>query len=118
MSALPDLIAQRDALNKQIEEANKAERAGAIAQAKAIIAEHGLKASDLFGSARVSSSESGATKRSGSNKGSKSGATSGSTSGSKVAPKYRNPVSGTTWTGRGRSPTWLAGRNKNDFLIG
>jgi DNA-binding protein H-NS len=27
-------------------------------------------------------------------------------------------VSGTTWTGRGRSPTWLAGRNKNDFLIG
>ena len=55
MSALPDLIAQRDALNKQIEEANKAERAGAIAQAKAIIAEHGLKASDLFGSARVGS---------------------------------------------------------------
>jgi hypothetical protein len=28
MSALPDLIAQRDALNKQIEEASKAERAG------------------------------------------------------------------------------------------
>jgi DNA-binding protein H-NS len=114
MSALPDLIAQRDALNKQIEEVNRAERAGAIAQAKAIIAEHGLKASDLFGSARVSSSESGATKRSGSNKGS----TSGATSGSKVAPKYRDPVSGATWTGRGRSPTWLAGRNKNDFLIG
>ena len=110
MSALPDLIAQRDALNKQIEEANKTERAGAIAKAKAIIAEHGLKASDLFGSARVASSESGATKRSGSNKGTKLG--------SKVAPKYRDPVSGATWTGRGRSPTWLGGRNKNDFLIG
>lgn len=114
MSALPDLIAQRDALNKQIEEVNRAERAGAIAQAKAIIAEHGLEASDLFASARSASSESGATKRSGSNKGSKSG----STSGSKVAPKYRDPVSGTTWTGRGRSPTWLGNRNKNDFLIG
>ena len=110
MSALPDLIAQRDALNKQIDEANKAERAGAIAKAKAIIAEHGLKASDLFGSARVGSSESGPSKRSGSNKGSKSG--------NKVAPKYRDPVSGATWTGRGRSPTWLGGRNKNDFLIG
>ena len=110
MSALPDLIAQRDALNKQIEEANKAERAGAIAKAKAIIAEHGLKASDLFGSARVASLESGAAKRTGSNRGTKLG--------SKVAPKYRDPVSGATWTGRGRSPTWLAGRNKNDFLIG
>lgn len=110
MSALPDLIAQRDALNKQIDEANKAERAGAIAKAKAIIAEHGLKASDLFGSARVASSEPGARKRSGGNKGSKSG--------NKVAPKYRDPVSGATWTGRGRSPTWLAGRDKNDFLIG
>jgi DNA-binding protein H-NS len=28
------------------------------------------------------------------------------------------PFSGSTWTGRGRSPTWLAGRDKNDFLIG
>jgi DNA-binding protein H-NS len=106
MSALPDLIAQRDALNKQIEETNKTERASAIAKAKAIIAEHGLKVSDLFGSARVASLESGPTKR------------KGSTSGNKVAPKYRDPVSGATWTGRGRSPTWLAGRDKNDFLIG
>jgi DNA-binding protein H-NS len=106
MSALPDLIAQRDALNKQIEEANKTERASAIAKAKAIIAEHGLKVSDLFGSARAASSESGPTKR------------KGSASGSKVAPKYRDPVSGATWTGRGRSPTWLGNRNKNDFLIG
>lgn len=111
---MPDLIAQRNALNKQIEKVNRTERAGAIAKAKAIIAEHGGKASDLFGSARAASSESGATRRSGSNKGNSSGATSGS----KVAPKYRDPVSGTTWTGRGRSPTWLAGRNKNDFLIG
>jgi DNA-binding protein H-NS len=106
MSALPDLIAQRDALNKQIEEAKNASLAGAIAQAKAIIAEHGLKASDLFGSARVGSSESGPSKR------------AGSKSGNKVAPKYRDPVSGATWTGRGRSPTWLGSRNKNDFLIG
>jgi DNA-binding protein H-NS len=28
------------------------------------------------------------------------------------------PFSGTTWTGLGRSPTWLGNRNKNDFLIG
>ena len=27
--------------------------------------------------------------------------------GAKVAPKYRNPVTGETWTGRGRSPQWV-----------
>ena len=101
MSALHDLIAQRDALNKQIEEANKAERMNAIAKVKGLIAEFGLHASDVFGSAGTSKLASGSRIR----------------NGSKVAPKYRDPISGATWTGRGRSPTWLAGRNKNDFLI-
>lgn len=26
----------------------------------------------------------------------------------KVAPKYRNPKTGETWTGRGRRPVWIA----------
>jgi len=34
-----------------------------------------------------------------------------------IAPKYKDPVSGKTWTGRGRAPSWLNGRDKNDFLI-
>jgi DNA-binding protein H-NS len=25
----------------------------------------------------------------------------------KVAPKYRNPQSGETWTGRGKEPLWI-----------
>lgn len=32
-------------------------------------------------------------------------------------PKYRNPVTGETWSGRGRAPKWLAGRERDDFLI-
>jgi DNA-binding protein H-NS len=40
----------------------------------------------------------------------------------KVAPKYRHPETGTTWTGRGIPPKWLAaelaqGRSRDDFLI-
>jgi len=35
----------------------------------------------------------------------------------KVAPKYRDPVTGTTWSGRGRSPTWMQGKDKAEFLI-
>ena len=34
-----------------------------------------------------------------------------------VAAKYRDPVSGATWTGRGRSPAWLVGKNKEDYKI-
>lgn len=36
---------------------------------------------------------------------------------SSVAPKYKDPATGKTWTGRGRAPAWLGGRNKDDFLI-
>ena len=35
-----------------------------------------------------------------------------------VKAKYRDPESGKMWTGRGRTPRWLDGRNKEDFLIG
>lgn len=34
-----------------------------------------------------------------------------------VAAKYKDPKSGQTWTGRGRAPRWLEGRDKNQFLI-
>ncbi len=34
-----------------------------------------------------------------------------------VDPKYRDPDSGATWTGRGRAPKWLNGREKSKFLI-
>lgn len=42
--------------------------------------------------------------------------------GTVVAPKYSNPATGKTWSGRGRTPNWLAkylldGKSKNDFLI-
>jgi DNA-binding protein H-NS len=34
-----------------------------------------------------------------------------------VAPKYRNNATGETWSGRGKPPKWMAGRDKNQFLI-
>lgn len=43
--------------------------------------------------------------------------------GGKVKPKYRNPASGETWTGRGKRPRWFsaalaAGKKEKDYLIG
>ncbi len=39
-----------------------------------------------------------------------------------LPPKYRDPASGRTWSGRGRTPGWLveaeqAGRRRDEFLI-
>lgn len=34
-----------------------------------------------------------------------------------VPAKYRNDATGETWTGRGRAPRWLDGKDKNEFLI-
>ncbi|XUW93329.1 H-NS histone family protein (plasmid) [Burkholderia sp. M6-3] len=32
-------------------------------------------------------------------------------------PKYRDPSSGATWSGRGRAPSWLAGKDRTAFEI-
>ena len=42
--------------------------------------------------------------------------------GGKLPPKYRDPVSGLEWSGRGAIPKWMTpqlaqGKNKEDFLI-
>ncbi|MGO4382469.1 H-NS histone family protein [Pseudoduganella sp. RAF53_2] len=34
-----------------------------------------------------------------------------------VPAKYRDPKTGATWTGRGRAPLWLNGREKEDYRI-
>jgi hypothetical protein len=46
----------------------------------------------------------------------------GSAKGTKVAPKYRHPKTGETWSGRGGVAGWLAreikaGKKREDFLI-
>jgi DNA-binding protein H-NS len=33
-----------------------------------------------------------------------------------VHPKYRDPVSGATWSGRGRAPQWIVGQDRDQFL--
>ncbi len=44
------------------------------------------------------------------------------TSRAPVPPKYRNPETGATWSGRGKPPRWVseaeaAGKSRDDFLI-
>jgi DNA-binding protein H-NS len=96
MTTVAQLLAQKQALEAQIEAARKAEISDAVAKVKALVAEHGLSAKDIFGSAK---------------RGAKAGARGA------VAPKYRDPASGATWTGRGKAPKWIEGKDRAKFAI-
>jgi DNA-binding protein H-NS len=97
MPTLTELIAQKTAIEKQINAARQQEVGDAIAKVRKIVEEYQLTAADIFSGVKAK----------------KSLKTS-----NKVAPKYKNPETGATWTGRGIAPKWLAGKNKADFLIG
>jgi DNA-binding protein H-NS len=99
MTTVSELLAQKAAIEQQIAEAQKSERADAIARVRALMSEHGLSLADL-------SAKSSVPKR----------------SGSKVAPKYRDASTGNTWSGRGLQPKWLkealaSGKKIGDFAI-
>ncbi|TMH04694.1 MAG: H-NS histone family protein [Betaproteobacteria bacterium] len=102
MATLQELLAQKAALEKQIDEARREDRAAAIAQVKALMAQHGLSAADLVSKAAPARSAGKST--------------------GKVAAKFRNQETGETWSGRGLKPKWLtaalaAGRSLSDFEI-
>ncbi len=96
-SSLKELLQQRDALEKAIADARKSEIAAALSKVRELVSEYGLTAQDIFSSR---------TGRSG----------KGKTTG-KVAAKYRDPATGQTWTGRGKAPRWIEGKDRSQYLI-
>ena len=44
-------------------------------------------------------------------------AKSGPKPGQKVVPKYRDPQSGATWSGRGKTPKWINGADRSQYVI-
>ena len=99
MATLQELISRKATLEREIHEAQQQVRADGIAKIRALMTEHGLTVADLsFPS----------TGR---------GKTGKSAAGKKVAPKYQDPETGKTWTGRGVAPKWIAGKDREAFLI-
>lgn len=94
MATYKELLEQRAALEVQIAEARKTELASAVKQVREIVAEFGLVESDVFG-----------------------GRGHRATKGTTVAPKYRDPQTGSTWTGRGKPPKWIQGQDREKFAI-
>ncbi len=96
MSTLKELLAQIEALQTQVSDVRQREVGEAVAKVRAIVDEYQLTAKDVFPSGKIKSA------------GKKTGT---------VAAKYRDPITGQTWSGRGLAPKWLAGKEKGDYLI-
>lgn len=95
MKTYKELQAEIRELQAKAEKARQDELASAIAEIKAKIQEYGLTEADLFSSGKKTRSIGGST----------------------VKPKYRNPETGETWTGRGKPPKWIAGKDRAAYLI-
>lgn len=93
MATYKDLLVQKAKLEEQLEAARQMELASAIQQVRQIVEEYGLTAEDL-GFATKGKKRKGAI----------------------VAPKYMDPKTGATWSGRGRALAWI-GKNRDRFLI-
>lgn len=101
---LSELIAQKNALEKQIADAQRAEHSDAVNQVRELMSQYGLTMADISGRAASPG---------------KAGPKAG---GAKVAAKFRNPATGDQWSGRGLKPKWLraaieAGRDIKEFAL-
>lgn len=100
MPTLDQLLAQKAALEQQILDTQREQKAAAIAQVRTLMTEHGLTLADLGNRAPAKARKTG----------------------SKVAPKYVNKSTGDTWSGRGLQPNWLkaaiaGGARIEDFKV-
>ncbi|MDB5909637.1 MAG: histone family protein nucleoid-structuring protein [Massilia sp.] len=95
MTTYAEYVEQIAKLQSLAEAARKDEINGAIKSIKDLMQLHGVTVGDLSSarSAKV-------TKAKGS-----------------VAAQFKNPETGETWTGRGRAPRWLAGKDKEAYRI-
>lgn len=71
----------------------RAHRADVLRAMKDLLAQHGFKPSEL-GAARSGKANGGRAH---------------------VAPLYRDPATGATWSGRGTEPAWIKGRDREAF---
>lgn len=95
MPTYKELLAKRQDLDAQIEALRKSESQDALATVRQLISEFGLTQADIFPAGRAKSPLKGNT----------------------VAPKYRDPQTGATWSGRGKPPLWIANQDRAQFEI-
>ncbi|MDR5783865.1 H-NS histone family protein [Caballeronia sp. LZ065] len=94
------LRAQQEALDQQLAEAKEKETQHVLREIVQKMREYGISLAELMGRKTVSEPSEHTEQ----------------TPASEPSVKYRDPVSGATWSGRGRAPMWIAGKNRDEFL--
>lgn len=90
MTSYKELISQKEELDRLIAQAHKAESADALAKVRSMIKEFGFTAQQVFPY----------------------------TPEKKTAPtKYYDPDTGSKWSGRGKPPKWIQGKDYTQFLL-
>lgn len=90
MKTYSELLAQKKALDDQIAQARRTESVVALETVRSLVNEFGFTAQQVFPWKPMTK---------------------------KVAAKYMDPASGATWSGRGRAPKWIQGKDKDPFAI-
>ncbi|WP_085701533.1 H-NS histone family protein [Burkholderia savannae] len=97
MATYEELKAQLDALNKEAEVAREREISAVLSEIRGAVLKYEIRPDQIFLQwTRLRSPD----KRRG-----------------PLPPKYRNPMTGETWSGRGRCPKWMAGLPRDEFLV-
>lgn len=99
MATYKQLMAEKAQLEAKLEQARAEEVAAVIEKIRGLMREYDLTVEDFTPRAR---------------RGRPAGATSKPVTA--LPPKYLDPKTGKTWSGRGRAPAWL-GKNPKRFLI-
>ncbi|MEN7528246.1 MULTISPECIES: H-NS histone family protein [unclassified Cupriavidus] len=102
MPTYKQLLAEKEALEAKLSEVRANEVANVIEQIRQLMSDYDLTADDIA-----------PKRRRGRPAGSHAAAPKAA---SALPPKYRDPKSGKTWSGRGRAPAWL-GKRPERFLI-
>jgi DNA-binding protein H-NS len=88
------LLQKKAELDEKINALLKHEKGDAIAKVQNLVQQYGLMREDLFPPQKSKSSKQ-----------------------SIGEPKFRNPETGVTWTGRGKPPKWIEGKDRAAFAL-
>ncbi|EML1601329.1 MULTISPECIES: H-NS histone family protein [Burkholderia] len=86
------LLKQREELEAEIARVRESERADAVAKIRELMEMYSISADELGDRRRTRKHKP-------------------------VEAKYRDPDSGATWSGRGKPPRWIAGKDRESFAI-
>lgn len=101
------LLAELEAVEKEEAEALAKEKPAAIERIIADIKKFSITARELGLTQNAATRLKSGTKRE----------KSVETPGTVNPPKYRNPETGQEWTGHGKAPKWIGGKDRDQFLI-